>query len=168
MPYPWSDYHLGLRDLSVPSIQEESLAPCSLHQAVKKKLVECTYLIRIDHRMNIVPLLHLNSPQYIIYPKLLTPLHGQWRRQRGQQHIRLREILENMRWHSLLRVPLQSFLEKVCIDECAARFLPSQVGFLVVRRWETGNIAGLREGNVICGRHGEEARTSVWGASYML
>jgi len=64
-----------------------------------------TYLIRIDHGMNIVPLLNFHDTKDIMDPEVLQYIHGQRRWQGGQQHAVLRKRLEDMFRQRLRGIP---------------------------------------------------------------
>lgn len=112
------------------------------------------YLIRINHHVDVIPLLDLDHTQDIMDPQLLQLRDGQRCRQRRNQHIGLCKRLKHVRRHILERVPFQRLLQQVFLAKLATRLLEFQMRLLVVRRRQPGKVRRFREGDDGSRRHG--------------
>jgi len=105
-----------------------------------------THLGRINRRMRIIPLLHLDA-QHIVDAQALQHVHGQRRRQVRNEHVVGAEVAEDVLGDGFFRLPLQGVFAEVLADEGAAGFLPGAVGGGVVGGGEAEEPGRVGEGD---------------------
>ena len=121
---------------------------------------QCTYLVTVDARVQIIPVLDLDG-ENLVDPKPLEPVDRERSGEIGDQHVVFAKGVKDMIGHGALFLPFDRILEKVLPEELAAGFLELAVAVGVVGRGETAQVRGLGEGNRV-GRDGGHEEGSIW------
>lgn len=90
------------------------------------------YLVRIDHHMKGIPLLHGDTPWHLVYTHPLQPLCWHRRREGGQEHVGFGKVSKNMSGDLFGGFPLQGVFREMLANEFAADALQVSVRVIIV------------------------------------
>lgn len=98
--------------------------------------MDMTYLIRVDERVEVVPVLHGDATRHVGDSHAAEPFGWQGSGQCRDEEVGLCELAKDVGRHVLGRLPLERVLAQGAADEVAACGLDPLVGLVKVRGWD--------------------------------